>query len=389
MERSKVHSIHSSCCACHTILFSVEVIPLLCFVGGTNVDTRSRSQIPTCIRSSNADVAHVHRRNPTQPDFSSASIPRDQVVDNVLHMPDGFDEKLVQECMEFTIVHGAGIRSDHLKQFQERVTITDLNQLLRMNDILPFGTFEDLLKQFKDLLRSKADVQDDVIVYKTSDPNYYMNKLFHNLKTYGSVRMGNVKNNPIAYKKLTLVQYQVLVDIVYQVSSSLRNKPSRELTKNRRSMQQLIIANLDSLMNIKFDLGSLVRPSRISRKLARQAYEKGLPSYVGSDTANTCSSDTAHVYTVSNTPTHRCSTCPSIPCNDTTCGCAPSVNRVSTTAIFEDDTPSAVNTFATNIVSEDDTPSVARMFLVLFLYTTSPLHLPTHNELLYSKSVLP
>jgi len=29
------------------------------------------------------------------------------------------------------------------------------------------------------------------------------------------------------------------------------------------------------------------------------------------------------------------------------------------------------------------------MFLVLFLYTTSPLHLPTHNELLYSKSVLP
>ena len=169
-------------------------------------------------------------------------------------------------------------------------------------------------------------------------------------------------------------------------------------------MIQFIKENLDSLMNIKFDLGSLVDPPKINRNLARQAYEKGLPLYdtantssmdtaqvcivpntantssmdtaqacIVPDTANTSSMDTAQVCIVPDTPIHRCSTCPSISCNDSTCCCAPSVNRVSTNTEFEDDTPSAVNTDSTNIVFEDDTPSVARMFFYsLFITPQSP-----------------
>jgi len=359
------------------------------------VDTRSRSQTPTILRSSNDDVEHVNRRNPTQPDFSSASFTSDQVVDNVLHMPDGFDEKLVEVCTKFTPIHGANC-TQVLNKFKKHVTLEDLNQFLRMNGTTGIFTcsFEETLKQFKGLVSSKAECGSGDIEYKMSEPNFWMNKLFYNLELYGYGRSVNVYKADKAYTKLTIAHYRVLCDVIFNICPSSVNEITSDLFRDKKIMTQLIKTNLDVLMNIKFDLRSLVGPPKINRKLAREAYEKGLAAYemglasyftantssmdtaqacIVPDTANTSSMDTAQVCIVPDTPIHRCSTCPPISCNDSTCCCAPSVNRVSTNTEFEDDTPSAVNTDSTNIVFEDDTPSVARMFLYsLFITPQSP-----------------
>ena len=348
--------------------------------------TRSRSHIATILRSSNDDVEHVHRRNPTQPDFSSTSFTSDEVVDNVLYMPDGFDEEMVKECMNYSVV-----RSDHwTRQFKKLVSIEDLHQFLRMNgttNILSSVQPEETLKHFQGLVKSKAECGVGDIEYKMSDPNFWMNKLLYNLKLYGGRRSENVKTNQVAYRKLTIIHYRVLCDVIFNICPGLVNEQTSDIFKEKNRMIQLIKTNLDDLMNIKFDLRKFLDLPKISRKSARDAYMKDSPSNftantssmdaaqvcIVPDTANTSSMDTGQVFIVPDTPMHRCSTCPSIFGNDSTCCCAPSVNRVSTNTEFEDDTPSAINSDSTNIVFEDDTPSVARMFLYsLFITPQSP-----------------
>ena len=314
-------------------------------VGGTCVATRSLSQLQTTIRSSNDDVTHLSRRHSFQPDFTSASVTGDLVSDNVVLLPHGFDANMVQQCMEFRVDcnDAQTVRRGIGNLIEKFLTQADLNQFLRMNGILPFEPFADMLVQMQGFIKSKEELQGVDIDYQTSSPSHWMNKLFYNMKSYGVVRSRTLRIEKAKYEKLSVHQLKALRAVVSitGTTSQERTKQWREIgCSSKPDLIKFITENLDSVLNSNFDIGSIVStPIGTSKNAAKEAYLKSVPSCSDPIQTNTC-----HMVTVPATPNPRSNPCVSISCNDFTCCSAPTLNADSTNSVsVGDDTPSAAS----------------------------------------------